>query len=126
MSKDKDLDPSDFHVAVRRRDHTETPWYWEISAAARTKAVMSSDRHLDNVGSQQRRKSQPASLSSQALSRCITMSETRDVKDHDLDEIYDFLVSAEVVEGPPEFREIVAKLWPELLHKVKPPASEMH
>jgi hypothetical protein len=54
------------------------------------------------------------------------MSETRDIKSHDLDEIYDFLVSAEVVEGPPEFREIVAKLWPELLHKVKPPASEMH
>jgi hypothetical protein len=49
MSKDKDLDPSDFHVAVRRRDHTETPWYWEISAAARTKAVMSSDRHFKTM-----------------------------------------------------------------------------
>ena len=49
MSKDKDLDPIDFHVAVRRRDHTAAPWYWEISAAARTKAVMSSDRHFKTM-----------------------------------------------------------------------------
>ena len=48
MSKDN-LDPSDFHVAVRRRDHTEKPWYWEISAATRTKAVMSSDRHFKTM-----------------------------------------------------------------------------
>jgi len=44
----------------------------------------------------------------------------------DLTEMYDFLVNAEVVEGPPGFREIVAELWPQLLHKVKPPISEMH
>jgi hypothetical protein len=44
----------------------------------------------------------------------------------DLDEIYEFLPSAEVVDGPPGFREIVAKLWPEMLYKVKPPVSEMH
>ena len=56
----------------------------------------------------------------------MTKSETHEIASNDLDEIYEFLVSAEVVEGPPEFREIVAKLWPELLHKVKPPASEMH
>jgi hypothetical protein len=54
------------------------------------------------------------------------MGETHEVEIDDLDEIYDVLVSAEFVEGPPEFREIVAKLWPELLHKVKPPISEMH
>jgi len=44
----------------------------------------------------------------------------------DLNEMYDFLVNADVVEGPPVLREIVAELWPELLHKVKPPISEMH
>ena len=44
----------------------------------------------------------------------------------DLNEMYDFLVNADVVEGPPALREIVAELWPELLHKVKPPISEMH
>jgi hypothetical protein len=54
------------------------------------------------------------------------MTESRQIESSDLDEIHDFLVNAEVVEGPPEFREIVAKLWPELLHKVKPPRSEMH
>jgi hypothetical protein len=46
--------------------------------------------------------------------------------DADLDEIRDLLVEAEVVEGSPVFRELVAQLWPELLHKVKPPRSEMH
>jgi hypothetical protein len=44
----------------------------------------------------------------------------------DFNEVYDFLVNADVVEGPPVLREIVAELWPELLHKVKPPISEMH
>jgi hypothetical protein len=34
----------------------------------------------------------------------MTMTETREIKSNDLDEIYDFLVSAEVVEGPPKFR----------------------
>lgn len=46
--------------------------------------------------------------------------------DDDLKEVYEVLVNAEVVDGPPGFREIVAELWPELLHKVKPPTSEMH
>jgi hypothetical protein len=49
-----------------------------------------------------------------------------EINTDDLDEMYEFLQSVEVVEGPPGFREIVAELWPELLHKVKPPISEMH
>jgi hypothetical protein len=49
-----------------------------------------------------------------------------EVDAEDLDKMYEFLVSAEVVEGPPGFRELVAVLWPELLHKVKPPFAEMH
>ena len=44
----------------------------------------------------------------------------------DLNEVYGFLVNPDVVEGPPLLREIVAELWPVLLHKVKPPISEMH
>jgi hypothetical protein len=44
----------------------------------------------------------------------------------DINEVNEFFLNAEVVEGPPGFREMVAELWPELLHKVKPPISEMH
>ena len=44
MSKNE-LEPSDFHVAVRRREHTLTPWRWEIWAAVHTKAVEQSKCH---------------------------------------------------------------------------------
>jgi len=44
----------------------------------------------------------------------------------DLEAIYETVSDAAVVEGPPELRDIVARHWPELLHKVKPPKSEMH
>jgi hypothetical protein len=43
-----------------------------------------------------------------------------------LEEMYELLSEADVVDGPPELREMVAAFWPELLHKVKPPRSEMH
>jgi len=48
------------------------------------------------------------------------------VETSDLDEILDFLLDADVLEGAPELREIVEELWPELLHKVKPPLAQMH
>jgi hypothetical protein len=54
------------------------------------------------------------------------MQQSIELDADDLQEVYDFLVDADVVEGPPLLREIVAELWPELLHKVKPPISEMH
>ena len=44
MSKNE-LEPGDFHVAVRRREHTSTPWRWEIWAAVHTKAVEHSKCH---------------------------------------------------------------------------------
>jgi hypothetical protein len=41
-----ELQPGDFHVAVKRRDHTETPWRWEIWAAAKTRAIEQSESHF--------------------------------------------------------------------------------
>jgi hypothetical protein len=43
-----------------------------------------------------------------------------------VEEVRAFLEGAHVVDGPAELRTLVAELWPELLHKVKPPKSEMH
>jgi hypothetical protein len=44
----------------------------------------------------------------------------------DIDGMHDFSVQADIVEGPEELWMIVAELWPELLHKIKPPRSLMH
>ena len=43
-----------------------------------------------------------------------------------MEEVREFLVQAEIVEGPDELYAIVSERWPELLHKVKPPRSLMH
>ena len=44
-----EMEPDDFHVAVRRREHTKTPWRWEIWAAAQTRAVDQSKRHFETM-----------------------------------------------------------------------------
>ena len=44
----------------------------------------------------------------------------------DVQEIQDFIRDADIVEGPDDLWPMVAELWPELLHKVKPPRSMMH
>ena len=44
----------------------------------------------------------------------------------ELAQIYAELLESDVVEGPPDLREIVEEFWPDLLHKVKPPRSKMH
>jgi hypothetical protein len=44
----------------------------------------------------------------------------------DLGDIHDFLEDADIVEGPDELYSIVEELWPELLHKLKPPRARMH
>ena len=44
----------------------------------------------------------------------------------DLNQMHELLLEADVVEGPPGLRKIVAEMWPKLLHKVKPPLNEMH
>jgi hypothetical protein len=41
-------------------------------------------------------------------------------------QIHQALIENEVVEGPPELKELVEEFWPELLHKLKPPIEEMH
>lgn len=56
----------------------------------------------------------------------IEDAKTVTVEVGDLEEILDFLLDADVVEGSPELRELVGELWPELLHKVKPPLADMH
>jgi hypothetical protein len=55
MSDENDLEPADFHLAVKRREHSETPWRWEIWAAARTKAVLQSDGHYATMSEALRR-----------------------------------------------------------------------
>lgn len=56
------------------------------------------------------------------------ITETRDetFDADDTNKILEFLRDAEVVEGPPELYALVAELWPDQLHKVKPPLSLMH
>jgi hypothetical protein len=44
----------------------------------------------------------------------------------DIDGMYDFIAEADIVEGPDELWVIVSELWPELLHKLKPPRALMH
>ena len=54
------------------------------------------------------------------------MTEIDDVSEVDLEGLRDFVVRNEVVSGGAELYAIVAQLWPELLHEVKPPRSLMH
>ena len=47
-------------------------------------------------------------------------------EDDDIQGILEFIQDADIVEGPEELYAMVAALWPNLLHKVKPPRSLMH
>jgi len=42
MSDETELEPFDFHLAVKRREHAMTPWRWEIWAAGKTRPVVQS------------------------------------------------------------------------------------
>jgi len=44
----------------------------------------------------------------------------------DIDGIFDALMNADIIEGPDELYALVEELWPDLLHKVKPPRWRMH
>jgi hypothetical protein len=56
----------------------------------------------------------------------ITKYHHKELVTDDIEGIHDFISNAEIVEGPDELWSIVAELWPELLHKVKPPRAMMH
>lgn len=43
-----------------------------------------------------------------------------------IEEIHQQLLNHDVVDGPPELKELVEELWPQLLHKLKPPLELMH
>ena len=45
---------------------------------------------------------------------------------NDAEGIYNFIKSSDIVDGPDELYAIVEALWPELLHKIKPPRALMH
>jgi hypothetical protein len=68
----------------------------------------------------------------QALQRCVgpqrgfPMATFEYNDEDDIDGMYDFIVEADIVEGPDELWVIVSELWPELLHKLKPPRALMH
>jgi hypothetical protein len=46
--------------------------------------------------------------------------------DDEIENIRVVLAENDVVTGPPLLRELVEVLWPEYLHKVKPPRELMH
>ena len=56
----------------------------------------------------------------------ITKFEHKTFESGDLQNVHDFSQDADIVEGPDELYAIVAELWPNLLHKIKPPLSLMH
>ncbi len=58
--------------------------------------------------------------------RVFLCMKPREINTDDVEAIHDFIVEAEIVEGSEELYAIVADLWPELLHKVKPPRALMH
>lgn len=67
----------------------------------------------------------PGSLPSTGVA-VIRQFEHKTLVADDIQGIHDFIVDADIVDGPDELWTIVAELWPELLHKVKPPRSLMH
>ena len=48
------------------------------------------------------------------------------MSDEELEHIRQLIIDHDVVDGPPPLRLLVAQLWPELLHKIKPPRELMH
>ena len=46
MSEKTELEPTDFHLAVKRREYTLTPWKWEIWAAGKSRPVAQSEAYF--------------------------------------------------------------------------------
>jgi hypothetical protein len=43
-----------------------------------------------------------------------------------IDAIYQTLLESDIVQGPDELYALVEELWPQLLHRLKPPRWRMH
>jgi hypothetical protein len=46
--------------------------------------------------------------------------------DDEIEKIRIALEENEVVSGPPLLKLVVEELWPDMVHKVKPPREQMH
>jgi len=55
MSDETELGPSDFHIAVKRREYTASPWRWEIWAAGKTRAVAQSAAYFATMSEAMKR-----------------------------------------------------------------------
>jgi hypothetical protein len=44
-----DLEPGDFHVVVKRNNHVEPSWRWEIFAAGRAKFILRADKSFPTM-----------------------------------------------------------------------------
>jgi hypothetical protein len=83
MSKEMELEPGDFHLAVKRREFTGTPWRWEIWAAGKAKAVAQSELGLGSpadlfgVGCERDGGSEVGKVSSSCLSSFLSRSALR-------------------------------------------------
>ena len=49
-----------------------------------------------------------------------------DTEGDKLEQIRQFIIEHDIVEVPPMVYRFVEALWPDLLHKVKPPLEMMH
>jgi hypothetical protein len=49
MTIEMELEPGDFHIAVKRGDRTDAPWRWEIWAAGKTRPVAQSERRFETM-----------------------------------------------------------------------------
>ena len=63
---------------------------------------------------------------SRSRSRMIKPYQHKQNPQDDIAGIRDFIAQHDIVERGDELYAIVSVIWPELLHKVKPPRSQMH
>ena len=49
-----------------------------------------------------------------------------DFDGNDLDGLHEFLLTSDLVQGPPELWSIVEENWPELLERIVPPRERLH
>jgi hypothetical protein len=60
---------------------------------------------------------------SETLMETLVLS---DIEGNELAEIRQFIIDHDIVEVPPTVYHFVEALWPDLVHKLKPPIEMMH